>query len=414
MSAFIGAGLAGVLVLGLLLVVGGGDDEAADIEVFFEPVASITPDPFTDSVAVTTSTTVPAAAPAASSTVPAPEGAVSANAVDGSEPGLYGGTRQRGECDPGKLVAFLEANPDKAAAWAAVQGIEPSGIASFVDGLTSVVLRRDTLVTNHGYRNGKATARQAVLQAGTAVLVDAFGVPRAKCECGNPLAEPEDQSSHPRYRGSAWTGFSPGGVVEVKAERRVEVLVLVDAATQGRFTRPVGSTGSGDGDLSTETCDLYPKDAACGGGASTTTSTAALETTTSSAVVPTGEPVELFTVYSLLGTQEGPTVPSVFTLEDDTYITMIQTYHYGATGTPGTIALESSDGKTYGPWTATGAPGQGGVDNAYWQAPVNEVGPAGEYPIGDSDPATWSIAPDTGGRGICWVFGYPPEGGSPR
>ncbi|MGH3907098.1 MAG: DUF6777 domain-containing protein, partial [Pseudonocardiaceae bacterium] len=42
----------------------------------------------------------------------------------------------------------------------------------------------DTRVTNHGYRDGKATDRQAVLQAGTAVLVDEKGRPRVKCGCG--------------------------------------------------------------------------------------------------------------------------------------------------------------------------------------------------------------------------------------
>lgn len=121
---------------------------------------------------------------------------------------------------------------------------------------------------------------------------------------------------------------------------------------------------------------------------------------------PAGQPIELFTVYSLLPTQTGPTAPSVFTFAQDTYVTSIQTYHFGDQGAPGTIGLESSAGTTLGPWQASGAPGQGGVDNAYWQVPVNQLIPAGEYTIVDSKPSTWSIAADTGGRGICWVFGF--------
>jgi len=102
----------------------------------------------------------------------------------------------------------------------------------------------------------------------------------------------------------------------------------------------------------------------------------------------------------------------VFTLAEDTYITMVQTYHYGDEGAPGTIALESTDGTIYGPWQADGATGQGDVKNAYWQAPVNQVIPAGEYTFVDSKPSTWAIAPDTGGRGMCKVFGYPPGAGN--
>ena len=35
-------------------------------------------------------------------------------------------------CDKDQLISFLEANPDKAAAWAAVQGIDPSAIRAFI------------------------------------------------------------------------------------------------------------------------------------------------------------------------------------------------------------------------------------------------------------------------------------------
>ena len=85
------------------------------------------------------------------------------------------------------MVAFLQANPEKAAAWAGVLGISAASIPGYVAELTPVILRSDTYVTNHGFAGGRATTLTSVLQAGTAVMVDKFGTPRVKCYCGNPL-----------------------------------------------------------------------------------------------------------------------------------------------------------------------------------------------------------------------------------
>ena len=84
---------------------------------------------------------------------------------DGDHIGLYGGTLNTTTCDKGKLILFLTQNPDKGAAWAGVLGIPATQIPAYVTGLTSVLLRSDTLVTNHGYANGLATVIPAVLQA---------------------------------------------------------------------------------------------------------------------------------------------------------------------------------------------------------------------------------------------------------
>lgn len=65
-----------------------------------------------------------------------------------------------------------------AAAWALVAGIEVDKIDSFLADLTPVHLLEDTLVTNHGYRDAQAVARQSVLQASTVVLVDQLGMNR--------------------------------------------------------------------------------------------------------------------------------------------------------------------------------------------------------------------------------------------
>lgn len=190
----------------------------------------------------------------------------------GTEPGLYGGTRDDAVCDVDRLVAFLTdpANADKAASWAAVQGIDPSGIADFVAGLTAVRLNLDTRVTNHGFRDGRATPFQSVLQAGTAVLVDETGVPRAKCNCGNPLAEPaplsepgsdgsfdvDDIAQNP---GDAWPEFQPGQVVVVTGEGgSVGVgFEITDKDSGERFVRQVGTNGEDDADA-TETPDDEP------------------------------------------------------------------------------------------------------------------------------------------------------------
>ena len=89
---------------------------------------------------------------------------------------------------PAQLKSFLREHPDKGTAWARVQGLAgPADIDSFVDGLAPVILTKDTWVTNHGFTNGVANPIPAVLQAGTAVMVDNAGVPRVKCACGNPL-----------------------------------------------------------------------------------------------------------------------------------------------------------------------------------------------------------------------------------
>ena len=79
------------------------------------------------------------------------------------------------------------------------------------------MLTADTRVTNHGFKDGKTTPRQAVLQAGTAVLVDNTGVPRARCGCGNPLLPPKAVTGTTKYVGDAWKGFTPSNVRAIAA-----------------------------------------------------------------------------------------------------------------------------------------------------------------------------------------------------
>src|SRR3954469_12688509 len=115
----------------------------------------------------------------------------------GTTPGIYGGSGSDAVCDRTQLSRFLGEHPDRAAGWASVLGLRDasaSTISRYVDGLTSVVLRSDTYVTNHGWTAGRVTAWPAVLQAGTAVLVDRYGNPVTRCFCGNPLSAPQSFS----------------------------------------------------------------------------------------------------------------------------------------------------------------------------------------------------------------------------
>lgn len=240
----LGAFVAVVIGVGVAVVVTGDDDtEGQPSELVLEPLGTGGTDPFTESVA-----TEEVAVRTAVSAPSTPAG--TELTVAGSQPGLYGGTQDQKACDPAALVEFLTANPDKAAAWAGVLGIGTDGIATYVAGLTPLLLRTDTRVTNHGFANGVATPRQAVLQAGTAVLVDDRGVPRVRCSCGNPLTEPAPlgsplptatDSGAIALVGQPWSSWDPATVVVVDAGVVVDEFVVFDIETETEFTQPVGS-----------------------------------------------------------------------------------------------------------------------------------------------------------------------------
>jgi uncharacterized membrane protein YgcG len=164
----------------------------------------------------------------------------------GGTVGLYGGTLKKASCNPQQMVSFLRTHPAKAAAWASVFGIRPAGIPGYVAGLTPVVLRSDTAVTNHGYIDGHVTSFPAVLQAGTAVLIDRYGQPVTKCFCGNPLTQPTAYAQ-PTYVGKQWASFSSTNVTVIQQSTVVIIsFILVDPTTGVTFLRPSGSSGSAD------------------------------------------------------------------------------------------------------------------------------------------------------------------------
>ncbi|MER5308760.1 DUF6777 domain-containing protein [Streptomyces sp. NPDC002773] len=218
---------------------GDGTAGAGGGEVFLQNAAAAGPDPFTKSTART------GGASASPASLP-PRTASATTEVSGSTPGLYGGTRSVASCDVEQQVRYLSGEPAKNTAFASVLGISANEVPAYLRSLTPLQLRADTRVTNHGFRDGAATTYQAVLQAGTAVLVDNRGAPRVRCACGNPLTDPVAQKE-PRTTGTPWQGYSTSQVVVVAPSVTVvNVFVVYDPEDEKWFARKHGDTGRQD------------------------------------------------------------------------------------------------------------------------------------------------------------------------
>ncbi|MEU8892784.1 DUF6777 domain-containing protein [Streptomyces sp. NPDC048442] len=231
---------------------GAADDttSAGDQEVLLQPVAAQGPDPFTQSTAKT-STPLPSTTTATPTrTASATPSARPAHRLSGGTPGLYGGTQSLSSCDVEQQIRYLTgsgADPAKARAFADASSIDPASIPGFLRGLTPVVLRVDTRVTNHGFSNGSSTSFQSVLQAGTAVMVDANGMPRVRCACGNPLLPPTVVPGTVTHRGQPWTGYRPAEVVVVTpAPVVINNLTIVNIVNNTWIERRTGSDGERD------------------------------------------------------------------------------------------------------------------------------------------------------------------------
>ncbi|MEU6892670.1 DUF6777 domain-containing protein [Streptomyces sp. NPDC046557] len=199
---------------------GGTPSGKAGGEVFLQPASATGPDPFTESTAADQGTPPPRSpstqAPSAAATGAATTGTTVTRSVSGAAPGLYGGTKDVASCDVEKQIKALSAQPAKNAAFASALAVEPASVPGYLRSLTPLQLGVDTRVTNHGYRDGKPIAYQAVLQAGTAVLVDDRGVPRVRCACGNPLAPPVAlKGGEPKRTGQPWPSYRPSRVVVI-------------------------------------------------------------------------------------------------------------------------------------------------------------------------------------------------------
>ncbi|MFJ9722782.1 DUF6777 domain-containing protein [Streptomyces sp. NPDC101209] len=221
----------------------GGAGSAKGGEVFLQAAGKTGPDPFTASTANDSSTATVSASPATPESTPAN----AVRGVDGGAAGLYGGSRNVSSCDVEKQIRYLQAVPAKNRAFASVVGVQPSQVPAYLRSLTPVQLRMDTRVTNHGYQDGTATGYQAVLQAGTAVLVDGHGVPRTRCACGNPLTPPVAQQTTPTPTGDSWPSYRSSNVVVVTpAPQIIKIFVIYDPDHHQWIARHRGDTGHKD------------------------------------------------------------------------------------------------------------------------------------------------------------------------
>ncbi|MFD9676104.1 DUF6777 domain-containing protein, partial [Streptomyces sp. NPDC059981] len=239
--------LAAVAALGVVLTRPGGEGstQKAAAEVFLQPAAEPGRDPFTESTAARQNLPPPQGR----SPAPTPTGTGPSvtRSVSGAAPGLYGGTKDLASCDVERQIRALSAQPAKNAAFAAALGIAPASVPGHLRALTPVQLRTDTRVTNHGFRDGRATPYQAVLQAGTAVLVDDRGVPRVRCACGNPLGAPVALPADPKRSGQPWPAYRPSQVVVIAPSVTVvQKIVIYDPRNQRWYERDPGAAPKPD------------------------------------------------------------------------------------------------------------------------------------------------------------------------
>ena len=162
----------------------------------------------------------------------------------GTTPGTYGGTLGGDVCDVSALAAALGVDPVLVEAWGAPLDLTVGEVAGFLDTLTPVVLLADTAVTDHALRGDRVAARQAILQRGTAVLVDPLGMPKVRCMSGSPLRVPQSLPDDVQVDGTPWPGFSLDLIRRIPAgDRVVRNFVLVDVHTGRPVRKPAGIDG---------------------------------------------------------------------------------------------------------------------------------------------------------------------------
>ena len=201
MRRFITACLAGALLV--TAACGGGESDGekkADgpSRKLFQPSGVVGPDSFAPSFAVASydvSTTTTSGS-SDESTTSSNRNQLSGS-VSGSTPGLYAGRTYGGTgsniCDVEGMITFLTTYEERGRAWATTQGIAFEELGSYLRALTPVFTLVDINVTMFGFKNGSSYGYPAVMEAGTAVLIDEQGMPRARCACGNPLLGPSEE-----------------------------------------------------------------------------------------------------------------------------------------------------------------------------------------------------------------------------
>jgi hypothetical protein len=318
--------------------------------------------------------------------------------ISGATPGLYGGTQDQASCDRNQMATFLMSNPDKANAWVAALNSDPSlrwsggnqlaasQIPQYLNEMTPIRLLADTRVTNNGYADGRPTPFQSVLQAGTAVFVDQYGVPRARCACGNPLLRSVPLTSPPVNVGTPWTGYG-NSVTIIQSTTIINNYTIINITNGVPFPQP-----SGGGNLP------YP-------GQPTTVTATATATVTEAPVTVTAPPVTV----TAPGPTGGPITPPYQTP------TLTTSQQPPGTGTgpltvPPTVALGTGDVQATLLWSNGSdldlhVTDPSGTD-IYYSNRTSSTGGQLDY---DNIPGCNS-APDTHVENIFWPAGGAPPG----
>ncbi|MBA2607971.1 MAG: hypothetical protein H0U92_03440 [Actinobacteria bacterium] len=243
-------------------------------EIFLEALSVVGRNPFTKSVAFS------AVPDIGTGSIAGASGKNGIRSVRGSTAGLYAGSASQPVCDTTALVTLLGDDGDRAQAWVDALNddttLQWSGgaklsvddITAFVGELTSVFVRSDTRVTDHGLLNNRDVGFQSVLQKGTAVLVDSQGLPRTRCASGSPLTAPEP-ATRPKYRGEEWADFSQRRlVIVVPAARALDTLRILDI-----HSREIIEISPGSGCLCDRTLQTTPTSTTLFDETTTTTTT---------------------------------------------------------------------------------------------------------------------------------------------
>lgn len=162
--------------------------------------------------------------------------------ANGDTAGLYGGQLGSAQCNTEALIEGITDSGFRQQ-WVDMTG---QSVKAFLEGKTGVVLLHDTYVARDlPSPDGEWLTQDAVLQAGTPVMVDDTGVPVVSCSTGTPLSQPTSDFTPARvdrtadwYRKSRVTNVSPGNPLAR--------LVLFDPEDDILFSRPTGTQGEQD------------------------------------------------------------------------------------------------------------------------------------------------------------------------
>lgn len=177
--------------------------------------------------------------------------------VSGGTAEIYG--LGYGSCPTGGLEDALNADGALAAAWISAlntdetlnfgSGLTFADYESYSENLSIGVLLADTRVTFNGYGAGAIFPTQAVLQKGTPVMFDRFGVPRVHCSTGVPLTAAATGAGEITFSGTSWEGFSAGALARIApvtaALSEVTVLPVGPSNVTTAFTYALGVCTAG-------------------------------------------------------------------------------------------------------------------------------------------------------------------------